>query len=625
MSPRVAWRAAGLIIRADSVSAGLIFAGTLLLGAAPVWVAWLTKVVIDEITASRRDAGTLVGAGVGLAIATLALRLFPDLLRYMQARLNRRLEYLVRDRMFAKVNTFGGLRLFEQPRFHDLLQYALDSGQNAPQRMLVVFASMLQHGVTVLGFVGILLAIHPFVALLTVLATLPQFAVDLMLGRHRVQMMVRVSPAERRRFFFSSLLVQPHAAKELRLFGLGDHFRRRMLNEVSSIHHQEAVLENRTLRSNALLGILAALMWSIALGFVIRLTAVGDIGAGDLVAFLAGYAAVSGGLATLFSSAAQATEATLAMGYYEKLLATEPDIPLGTGVPAPPLRDAIELRDVWFRYGPELPWVLRGVTLRIPAGRALALVGDNGCGKSTIVKLICRLYRPDKGVVLWDGRDIAEYDLDSLRERIGSVFQDFVRYDLTVAENIGLGDLTRLTDRDRIRAKAVASGVDGVITGFRHGYDTVLSRVHAFESTSDGDRNADLSGGQWQRIALARMLMREDRDVLLLDEPSSGLDPQAEHDVHAMVTELTGGRTRILVSHRLNAVRNADEIAVLADGRIVESGTHAELIASGGRYCSMFLLQSSGYAGVGGPAGVTPQPHAHDAEHALLGQVAEAP
>jgi ATP-binding cassette subfamily B protein len=626
-SLRIVVRAMRLIRQAHPVAAGMLLAGTLVIGAAPVGIAWLTKLLIDALLGPRRDTSLLVSIGVGLAVATLILRLFPEGLRYLQRQLDRRVEYVVRDRMFTKVNTFGGVRLFEQPRFHDLLQLALDSGQNAPQRILGVFGGILQQTVTLLGFIGILVAIHPLVAVFTVLSTLPQLVAELSMGRHRVQVMVRVSPAERRRFFFSSLLIQPHAAKELRLFGLGSHFRRRMLDEVSSIHAQERALDVRALRIEAMLGMLAAVTWGATLAVVVGLAATNRIGAGDLVAFLAAIAAVSGGFAALFGDVAQAAEAVHGMGYYERLLDAEPDIRVGAGRPAPPLRDAIELRDVWFRYDPDQPWVLKGVNLRIPAGQSLAIVGQNGSGKSTVVKLLCRLYAPDRGAVLWDGVDIAEYDIATLRERMGSVFQDFMRYDLTVADNIGLGDLERLHDEERIRSAAQLAGVGKIIDGLPHGYGSVLSRVYVFEGADDTEavRSAELSGGQWQRLALARMLMRDDRDLLLLDEPSSGLDPQAEHELHATVHSLTGGRTRVLVSHRLNAVRAADRIAVLSDGHVIEAGTHDELTAASGAYARMFELQRSGYAGwPGPPASVAPEPTAHDRDHPLLGERAES-
>jgi ATP-binding cassette subfamily B protein len=262
------------------------------------------------------------------------------------------------------------------------------------------------------------------------------------------------------------------------------------------------------------------------------------------------------------------------------------------------LRRGIELRDVWFRYDEGQPWVLRGVTLTIPRGTALALVGLNGAGKSTLVKLLCRFYDPTRGSVLWDGVDLRDLDVVQLRARIGAVFQDFMSYDLSARENIGVGDLT--ADLGRIRSAATDASVDDVITALPRGYETMLTRIFfQHTDTDDPETGRFLSGGQWQRVGLARALMRARPDLLILDEPSAGLDAAAEHDIHARLRRHRAARTSVLISHRLSAVRDADLVAVLADGAVVERGTHDDLLTAGGRYADLFRLQADGYGSPG--------------------------
>jgi ATP-binding cassette subfamily B protein len=272
------------------------------------------------------------------------------------------------------------------------------------------------------------------------------------------------------------------------------------------------------------------------------------------------------------------------------------------------LERGIELRGVWFRYSDDHPWVLSGVNLFLPAGQAVALVGRNGSGKSTLVKLLCRLYDPTKGAILWDGVDLRDMDVAELRRRMGAVFQDFMHYDLTAAENIALGDVDALGgapgsargygvgDQDRIVAAAQLAGVHDMIGALPNGYDTMLSRLFVSEQDKDDpETGVVLSGGQWQRLALARAFLRDNCDLLILDEPSSGLDAVAEHEVHTRLREHRRGRTSVLISHRLGAVRGAEQIVMLDNGGIVERGTHDELISADGVYAELFRLQSAGY------------------------------
>jgi len=318
---------------------------------------------------------------------------------------------------------------------------------------------------------------------------------------------------------------------------------------------------------------------------------------GDISVFVAAMAGVQGALRALVTDWVAVHHALLMFGHYQAVVLAEPDLPVRSPPrPVPPLRRGIELRDVWFRYSDDHPWVLRGVDLVIPHGHAVALVGVNGAGKSTLVKLLCRFYDPTLGTVSWDGVDLRDLHPAELRRRIGAVFQDYMEYDLPAAENIALGDLSALGDRGRTVAAARQAGVHDTLAALPLGYDTLLSRIFfGAADQADPQTGAMLSGGQWQRVALARGLLRDNCDLLILDEPSSGLDPEAEHEIHRRLRAHRARRTSLLISHRLAAVRDADLIVVIADGQVCEQGDHSGLLAAGGTYARLFELQAQGY------------------------------
>jgi ATP-binding cassette, subfamily B, bacterial len=376
---------------------------------------------------------------------------------------------------------------------------------------------------------------------------------------------------------------------------------RRMLSSMAHVTGARLAVERRAVVVQSALALASAAATGFGAVIVVLGAVHGRFTPGDVMLFLAAVAGVQGGLAGVVLQLGQASTALRLFGHYLDVLNT-PD-PLGSGTGRPSLRTGIELHDVWFRYRPDGPWVLRGVNLRLPAGRAVGLVGVNGAGKSTLVKLLCRFYDPQRGRITWDGVDIRELDLTALRRRMTVVFQEFMTYDLTAAENIGLGHVEQIEDRDRIRAAAADAEIDGVLAALPHGYDTMLSRVH---DSADGDAGAGvtLSGGQWQRVALARALLRSDADFLVLDEPTAGLDAEGEHRLHARLTAHSAGRTRLLISHRLAALRGADLVVTLVGGRIVEQGNHDELMSADGEYARLFRLQAGGYqdARVAGPS-----------------------
>ncbi|MDR8411705.1 ABC transporter ATP-binding protein/permease [Nonomuraea sp. 3-1Str] len=571
-------------------------------GVAPVATAWLTKVALDELTATDPRTGALVWMAAGIGALGIAMAATSAVTQYAQGRARRAIGLHSQDRLFDAVNRMSGLARLEEPRFHDRLRLAQQSAEHAPDQLIHMGLSSLQGTLGIAGFLGTLVAINPVMTAAALVAAAPAMIAHLTLSRQRAGLMWRTSPGMRRKIFYQMLLTDLQAAKEVRLFGLGSFLHGRMLTELRAANNAEDRLERGVVRVQVSLAALGALLSAGGLLWAVHAAAERTISIGDVSVFIASLAGLQGGLSVLVQGIAMGHQSALVFQYYLTVVEVRDDL----AVPShprelAPLTHSIELRDVWFRYGEDFPWVLRGLNLTIPYGTSVAVVGLNGAGKSTLVKLLCRFYDPQRGSVLWDGVDIRDVPVAQLRQRIGAVFQDYMDYDLTAAENIGLGDLAAIDDQDRVRAAAERAGAHEIVERLPAGYRTMLSRVFHAGEEEDGDEAAQvsgvhLSGGQWQRLALARGLMRQGRDLMILDEPSSGLDAVAEAAVHDRLRELRAGSTSVLVSHRLSAVRRADRIVVVQDGQILESGDHASLTASpDGAYAQLFRTQAEGY------------------------------
>ncbi|MFG3115608.1 ABC transporter ATP-binding protein [Streptomyces sp. NPDC048197] len=580
---------------------------TLATGGLPVATALLTKRILDHLVAGA-STGTLTGLGLCLAAVGVVTGAAPQVGQYLRAELDRRVGLLMQDRLFTAVDGFVGLERFEDPRFLDRLRLAQQTAGGTPNETVSGALGIVRAAVTLTGFIGSLLVLSPVLTGLVLVAGVPVLFAEIALSRRRARMVWDIGPAERRELFYNDLLSSMEAAKEVRLFGIGGFLRGRMLAERRTSDAAKRAVDRREVRAQAGLGLLAALISGCGLVWAVGAARSGDLSAGDVTLFVAAVAGVQGALATLALEVARTHQALLLLDHYLAVTTAGPDLPLAAEPrPLPALSGGIELRDVWFRYSDAHPWILRGVSLRIPHGQVLALVGLNGAGKSTLVKLLCRFYDPTRGAILWDGVDLREVDVTAYRRRLSVVFQDYMHYDMTAAENIALGDLDALHDDQRLSAAAERAGIHQKLAGLPHGYRTLLSRI--FFTHPEGDRAQSgvmLSGGQWQRLALARAFLREGRDLMILDEPSAGLDAAAEHEIHAALCGHRGDRTGLLISHRLSAVRDADRIVVLKDGLIAEQGSHDALMALDGEYARLFTLQATGYRTDGEPVGAEP-------------------
>ncbi|MFF4809748.1 ABC transporter ATP-binding protein [Micromonospora chersina] len=601
-------RAAGMVWRAARGHVLGYLAVTLVGAGTPIALAWLTAAALDRLAAPA-GAAPLLGLGLAIAAVGTAAAVAGHAGQYLRAEVDRRAALRGKDELFAAVSRFGGLGRFETPAFLDRLRLAQQSAAN-PGRLVDSALSAARSVLTVGGFVGSLALISPTFTLVLLLSAAPTFLIELRLSRQRVGMLWRIGPVERRELFYAHKLSTVDAAKEIRLFGLGDFLRRRMLAEARTANAARRRTDRRELLVQGGLAAASAVVAGGGLVWAVLAAAGGRLGVGDVSMFVAAVAGVQVALTTLVAAGVMAYEHLLTFHHFVAVVTAEPDLP------APPrprvlpaLRTGIELRDVWFRYSPDHPWVLRGLNLVIPHGRTVALVGPNGGGKSTLVKLLCRFYDPTRGSIRWDGVDIRDVPIDALRARIGAVFQDFVAYELTAEENIAVGDLSAAGDRVRIEEAAREAGVHDVLAALPGGYRTLLTRAFTAEPAGEAEdldapaAGVPLSGGQWQRLALARAFLRRERDLLVLDEPSAGLDADAEHQVHRRLRRLRSGRTSLIVSHRLGTVRDADRIAVLAGGVVVEEGSHAALLAADGTYARLFARQAAGYRDDDAPAG----------------------
>ncbi|MEO6088188.1 MAG: ABC transporter ATP-binding protein [Umezawaea sp.] len=592
---RAAARITALVWRAAPLHLLGFLVVTLVGAVTPIAVAWFTKLALDELV-TPGPLGVLIALSVGLAAAGLLGAVGPQVGQYLRAELDRRAGLLAKDELFAAVERFAGLARFEDPVFLDRLRLAEQSASSPGQLVDSAFGAG-RAAVTLVGFVGSLAVINPWFTVVVLAAAVPALLLELRLSRYRAAMMWQIGPALRREFFYTRLLGSVDAAKEIRLLGLGGFLRGRMNQEMRATHAARRRMDRRELVVQGALVVLAAVIAGAGLVWVLLAAKGGQVSIGDVAMFVAAVAGVQGSIDGIVGGTARLHQHLLVFCHYTTVMSAGPDLPspsVPTALPA--LRRGIELRDVWFRYSDEHPWVLRGVDLFIPHGETLALVGHNGSGKSTLVKLLCRFYDPTRGSIRWDGVDIRDVPTSELRDRIGAVFQDFMCYEFDAHDNVAVGDLTALDDPSRVEAAARRAGVHEAVAALPLGYRTLLSR--AFLTLSEDEEpqtGVVLSGGQWQRLALARAFLRDERDLMVLDEPSAGLDAEAEHEVHSRLREIRAGRTSLLISHRLGTIRDADRIAVLADGVVAEQGTHVELLTSGGIYARLFTLQASGY------------------------------
>jgi ATP-binding cassette subfamily B protein len=480
------------------------------------------------------------------------------------------------------------VQYFEDAAFYDQLQNARRQSEFRAMALVNGVFAVVQQSISLVSFLVIVVAFEPWIAIILFGASIPAFIAQSFYSRLFFRLLTRSAPEFRQIRYLEELMTTDKSIKEVRLFGLGKPIIQRHDETFAQYYTEDVRLARKRSMLSMLWGFVSTASFYVAYAWVIWLTIRGSITLGGLTFYMAILRQSQTTFQTLFNSINWLFENGLFMTQLVDFFNLKPIMPQVTDAkPMPePIREGIEFHDVSFRYPEREEWTLRHINLHIKAGETLALVGINGAGKTTLVKLLTRLYDPTEGYITIDGIDIRQIDLADLQSHIGVIFQDFVRYQMSLNDNIGFGNVARINDRARIEQAADQGGAADIATTLAQGYDTTLGRQF--------QQGRELSGGQWQKIALSRAFMR-DGGILILDEPTSALDAQYEYEVFQRFRELTQGRTAILISHRFSTVRMADRIAVISGGELVELGTHAELMANNGDYARLFEMQASGY------------------------------
>ena len=565
----------------------------LLLGQAflPAALAWVGKLIVDAVVVAAR------GGDRGRVLRLVVLELLLMVLSTTLSRGQSLLRDLMRTSLGNHVNTLIlekatqlELKHFENADFYDKMQNARREASSRPLSLVLEIASLLQQLIILATYAVLLARLSPWSVLLIVAASLPSFIAEAKLSGESFRLNSWRAPEGRRQNYLEWILTRDSHVKEVKLFGLGPLVLQRYKDLYAKFYLEDRKLALRKSVYGLLLGALSLLAFYGSYVYMALRAAASLISLGDLTLYLAVFRQGQTSIQSALSSIGSLYEDGLFVSnlYAYLDMETTGEAPrVQPPLSAPRARSqSIEFRGVSFHYPGSEKMVLRDVSLRLRPGEKLALVGDNGAGKSTLIKLLLRLYDPTGGAILYGGVDLRDMDPRDLRDRVGVLFQDFVKYQFSAAENIGLGWVPSIGDRPRIERAVDEGGARPVIDQLPHKLDTMLGGWF--------EEGQELSGGQWQKIALARAFMRES-EVLILDEPTAALDAEAEHELFVRLQQLAADRTAILISHRFSTVRMADRIAVLQDGRVTELGTHGELLLRDGRYAHLFRLQAAGY------------------------------
>ncbi len=579
---------------AAALSMGLI---TLLSAFLPAAQAWVGKLIVDAVVTASRSGTASPDFWTALqpVLPYLAVELILITGSSILSQARTLVEHVLHARLANQINTAiirkalsMDLQFFENAEFYDKLENARREADYRALNILNGMTLSAQNVITLLSFAVLLFGFSPLIALILFTTSLPAFIAQNHFGEINFRLLSWRAPERRQMNYWESLLTKDASVKEVKLFGLGEPLLKRYLDLFWKAYREDTAVAKRRSLISLGLGLLSSLAYYGAYAWIVWRAIGQSITLGDMTLYLALFRQSQGTLQGLFYNISGLYESSLFMSNLFGFLSITPAMAsttVGKKVPHP-IRQGIEFRNVSFKYPNRDGYALSNVNLMIQPGEKLALVGANGAGKTTFVKLLTRLYDPTEGQILLDGIDLRDIDPEDLRLSIGVIFQDFVKYLATARENIGFGQINALEDQPRVERAAERGGADAVVAELPKGYETVLGNTW--------ERSSDLSGGQWQKMALSRAFMREG-EILVLDEPTAALDAEREYEIFQRFRDLTAGKISLLISHRFSTVRMADRIAVLENGALTELGTHLELLARAGTYARLFNMQAEGY------------------------------
>jgi len=563
---------------------------TLAAGLLPAGVAWVGAQIVDAVVSARNAAGhnaarvlrlVLLEGGLVAAVggAQRGLSLCQALLR---AQLGQRVNVMILEKALTLE-----LRHFEDSEFYDKLTRARREASSRPLSLVMRTFGLTQNAISLLSYAALLVRFSPWTMLVLLVAGLPAFVAEAKFSGDAFRLFRWRSPETRMQVYLETVLAREDHAKEVKLFGLGARLLQRYRDIFTRLYREDRALSIRRDSWGFGLSLLASATLYGAYAWIALSTIQARITLGQMTMYLLLFRQGQAAVSAILSAVGGMYEDNLYLSTLYEYLETPVDAAAGSAVRGPLPSDGVRFEHVSFTYPGAGQPALIDIDLHLTPGSSLALVGENGSGKTTLIKLLTRLYSPDSGRILVDGLPLTQWSEQALRARIGVIFQDFTRYQMLVGENVGAGDERYFEDQQRWQQAAEKGRAADFIEQLPGGYQTQLGKWF-----KDGQ---ELSGGQWQKIALARAFMRTDADILVLDEPTAAMDARAEAEIFEHFRTLARDRITILISHRFSTVRMADQIAVLDRGRIIEKGSHEQLMAAAGHYAQLFALQARGY------------------------------
>ncbi len=568
------------------------------IGLLPGAIAIIGKLIVDSVVFASRSGLQVIGAAalqenrqtalnyVYLeAIAIIILAAAQKGLVVCQSLLRVLLAQRVNELILEKALTLD-LTHFEDSEFYDKMSQARSQASSRPLSLITRTFGLCQSALTLLTFSGLLWQFSGWAVLVLIMAAIPSFIAETRFAEHAFRLFRWRSPETRQQHYLETLLAREDYAKEVQLYQLGGILLQRYRDIFDRLYKDD---RNLTIKKGVwgyLLGLLSTIAFYGAYAWIVMATIGGTISLGEMTMYLMVFRQGQSTFASALTSIGGMYEDNLYLANLYEFL--EQPMPQNQGrMTQGKTNDGIRFEHVSFSYPGSQKSVLNDISLHLPLGEKLAIVGENGSGKTTLIKLLTNLYTPTSGRILLDGVDLRDWDIDVLRQRIGVIFQNFVQYQFTVGENVGVGDVSHLADRQEWEIAAQKGMATPFIETLPEKFDTQLGKW--FKG------GQELSGGQWQKIALARAFMRSNADILILDEPTAAMDAEAEMNIFNHFRSLTQSKMVVLISHRFSTVRMADKIIVMANGAIIEQGSHEQLIAAAGRYAHLFSLQAAGY------------------------------